>query len=340
MIFASRKGKNNKFNRHFEIDRNDEIFSFFVEHKDDKKETFQVRLHRTIHYLRTGIWINEKKVCEYAERHPKQRISLFFSGRRLQENLLRYEQRMVIPRTSPLASCKKAWGFVKEYFHDSETVGAILPSTKYLAKEIVSEIPKNLRAGRRRILEIGPGTGAFTDTIIRRMNPVDTLHLVEFDRKFYLQLREKYKDIPNVKIFHRSILDHMVTDDKRYNFVISGLPLNGFSVVTVQKIFEKFEELTADGGKLSYFDYLFLPSIKRACLDGKSLVEFDAILALKKQFYNKYGQRKKKVVLNMFPAMVRHHRLGVAHKIDGQNDSPFHIPSSVTAFGGQTPSSL
>ena len=317
MIAANHRCVNNEFNRRFELRHDDEIFTFFVEHKKDRKEALKVRIHRASHYLRTGVWIDEKRVCEYAAAHPQQRMSAFFSGRRLQGKLLRHEQKLVVPKTSLWTSCKKAFGFLKEYFQDSKTVGALLPSTKYLAKEIVSEIPKNIFAPRRRILEIGPGTGAFTDRIIKRMNPTDKLHLVEFDAKFCLQLREKYKDIPNVKVFHRSILDHTVREDKRYDFVISGLPLNSFPVETVQQVFKKFEELTAEGGRLSYFDYLFLPKLKRLSLEGAALDEFDAILALKKQFYRKYKLRKHKVLPNLFPARVLHHQLRSAAQQKG-----------------------
>ena len=298
-----------QFNRHFELDCDDQIFLFFSEHKGNAKEALKVRVQRATHFLRTGIWINEKLLCAYAAAHPQQHVSSFFSGKRLERKVVRHELNMVIPKTSLWASCKKTFGFLNEYVHDSQTVGSLFPSSKYLAKEMVREIPKNLQAPRRRILEIGPGTGAFTDKIIKRMNPTDVLHLVEFDKKFCDQLREKYKHIPNVKVFHRSILDHNVSDGNRYNFVVSGLPLNSFPVETVGQIFKKFEELTAENGKLSYFDYLFLPRIKRLYLDDDERVSFDAILAQKKQFYEKYGVRMKNVKMNVFPARVLHHRL-------------------------------
>jgi phospholipid N-methyltransferase len=106
-----------------------------------------------------------------------------------------------------------------------------------------------------------------------------------------------------------SILDYTVKKEERYDFVVSGLPLNSFPVCSVADIFDKFKGLTAEGGTLSYFDYLLLPRIKRICLNNEDRENFDSILQMKKDFFCSHGQRMKKVLLNVFPARVLHHRI-------------------------------
>lgn len=309
MVSAEKYSEIQQFNRHFKLDCERTILSFFAQNKKDDSEAVEAKVNRALHYIRTRVWINEKKICEWAAAHPQLKMSALFAGRPLERKLIRYEQQMVVPKMSYWGSLRKSLSFLKEYIQATETVGALFPSSSYLAKEISSAIPKDLHAARRRILEIGPGTGVFTDKIIKRMNPSDRLCLVEYDNKFYEQLKERYKDIPNVKVIHMSILDYKVDPCKRYDFVISGLPLNSFSVSDVRKIFLKFKDLTAEGGTLSYFDYLLLPKIKRLYLDDEDRLNFDAILRMKKDFFATYGQRIKKVLLNVFPARVLHHRL-------------------------------
>ena len=262
-------------------------------------------MRRTVHYLHTGVWISERKLCEYATSHPG--VSDFCAGKRLERKLLRYERGTQLPQSSLKVSLKKALGFLKEYIHDPKTVGSLFPSSKYLAKEIVSKIPKDPHAEGRRILEIGPGTGVFTDKIIKRMNSSDTLDLVEYDETFCAQLRERYQRFPNVRVLQKSILDHEVQRDRKYNYVVSGLPLNSFPVEMVQRIFKKFEDLTAKDGSLSYFDYLFLPTIKRVGLNNEAKQSFDVILSLKKDFFEKRGEKIVYVMRNVFPARVLHH---------------------------------
>ena len=218
---------------------------------------------------------------------------------------------MAVLHQSFLARCVTAVRFFGRFLRSPGTIGAILPSSGSLAKRIVSDIQKNPRLPPRRILEIGPGTGAFTDKILDRLNPDDTLHLVEFDQNLATQLRQKYKGIRMVKVFHRSILDHSVPENRKYDHVVSGLPLNSFPAPMVSEIFEKYEALPKDGGTLSYFDYRFLPALRRASLPDDERAEFDGILSQKKEFFAQYGTSQETVFGNAPPARVLHHRLGL-----------------------------
>ena len=77
----------------------------------------------------------------------------------------------------------------------------------------------------------------------------------------------------------------------------------------VAEIFKKFQELTRNGGSLSYFEYRALPAIKRVALSDERLAEFDDILSQKANFYRRFGTRSATVFINAPPAKVLHHRL-------------------------------
>jgi phospholipid N-methyltransferase len=310
---ATHSNQYQTFLTRFQLDTPQSLGPFFVTKKHDTTESLRAEGHRLSHLFRTGIWVSEDAVCKWASTHPRQRISGLLEGRPIQKKVVRHEQRMAVPRQSFVTRCVSSVKFFGQYLRHPTTIGSLWPSSKYLAKQIVSEIQKGQTIPPRRILEVGPGTGAFTDKIIKRMNPGDILHLVEYEESLARELREKYKKIPNVVVFHRSILDHEDPEHKNYDHVVSGVPMNSFPPSMVKQFFTKFKELTREGGTLSYFDYKYLPVLKRASLvlHKQARAEFDNVLSQKDTFYSQYGFRKATVYRNLPlpPARVLHHRM-------------------------------
>jgi phosphatidylethanolamine/phosphatidyl-N-methylethanolamine N-methyltransferase len=301
------------------LEDNSEIREYFTSNKNNPKESLKCTFNRIRHFLKTFVWINEQKVCLLANQYKDQKISSLFEGKAIQRKLIRIENNLVIQKDSLLKTISYNAKFVFEFIKHPTTVGAILPSSSSLAKEIVGEIPKDLKAEKRLILEVGPGTGIFTDKIIQRMNPSDELHLVEFDAEFCKQLKAKYQHVPNVKIFECSILDYQLSGNRKYDFIVSGLPLNAFSNEFVDDVFKKFEEVATQNTKLSYFEYLVLPDIKKLFSNAQKRANMDLILNAKNAFYQKHKYKKSKVFLNVPPANVVHHCIN--HSI-AQNAGP------------------
>lgn len=290
----------------FKIRCDEEITKFFPQ-PSSAVETVRSRLYRIVHYIFTGIWVNESRLYTLARRHPEIQVSHYFKGKQLQRKLMRIEQgRGIIPSTT-LEKIAHRIQFIIRFLKSPLTVGAILPSSTKLAREIVSELCKHYTGAPRMILEVGPGTGSFTDKIIKRMASGDQLHLVEFDKKFVDELTKKYGHIPGVTIFHCSILDFPV--ETKYDYIISGLPLNAFTIDFVENVFTKFSCLAKEDTRLSYFEYIGIPKIKRFLSSPEKQKELDAVLEVKRQFYRAHKLRKKDVFLNVPAARVRHHKL-------------------------------
>ena len=72
--------------------------------------------------------------------------------------------------------------FLREFWSNYHTTGAILPSGPWLAAALARYVGKGDRP--QRILEVGPGTGAVTRRIARAMRPADRLDLVELNGSF------------------------------------------------------------------------------------------------------------------------------------------------------------
>jgi phospholipid N-methyltransferase len=183
---------------------------------------------------------------------------------------------MEVEHRSILQKFTESARFLVRFILRAKTVGSIIPSSHFLAREIVRQIPKHsLGAPKRYILEIGPGTGVFTDKIIKRLGPEDELDLVEFDASFCELLREKYKHLKNVHVYHMSILDYQERLGE-YTHIVSALPLNSFTPDFVHKYFPHIQRLSKPGTTLSSFEYIFLPEIKQIYLrmSGKNLKLF------------------------------------------------------------------
>src|SRR5262245_8969318 len=85
--------------------------------------------------------------------------------------------------------------FFREFRRNFQTTGAIAPSGRRLAKALARFVSER-RNGERRILEVGPGTGAVTRAIVAAMGPADRLDLVELNDTFVDVLRRRFETDP------------------------------------------------------------------------------------------------------------------------------------------------
>lgn len=115
--------------------------------------------------------------------------------------------------------------FLFQYIVNPRTVGAILPSSRYLGDKMVEGIDFKKAA---YIVEYGPGTGVFTKKLLEKRRPETIILLVEQNKEFYLLMKEKLKDEKNVFIVNGSA-ENSSQYAKDYgmpyaDYVISGLP--------------------------------------------------------------------------------------------------------------------
>ena len=103
--------------------------------------------------------------------------------------------------------------FIKQYITKPRTVGAILPSSEYLADKMVETIDFKSAS---HIMEYGPGTGVFTDRILEMRKSSTIILLFETNEVFYNLLQKKYKNEPNLYIINDSA-EHIEKYMARYH---------------------------------------------------------------------------------------------------------------------------
>jgi phosphatidylethanolamine/phosphatidyl-N-methylethanolamine N-methyltransferase len=79
--------------------------------------------------------------------------------------------------------------FLKTWMDKPLLTGAVMPSSKFLAKAMAERVDLALDGP---VIEIGPGTGPVTEALIKRGVAQERLVLVEFNPDFVLLLKQRY----------------------------------------------------------------------------------------------------------------------------------------------------
>lgn len=146
--------------------------------------------------------------------------------------------------------------FLQHFWQQRKKIGAVKPSSKYLASKMLSPIDfKNAKT----IVEFGPGTGVFTRKIVQNMNPNTNLYVFELHKPFFAQLKEEFKNHTNVHIIFDSAdkLEQHINSSENQNvdYVISSLPLANFNKSLVKSILETSRKMLKKNGYYIQFQY-------------------------------------------------------------------------------------
>lgn len=175
--------------------------------------------------------------------------------------------------------------FLLEYIKNPRKVGAIRPSSKYLADEMLKDI--NFEEAKC-IVEYGPGTGVFTEKILARAQKDTIVILIEINKEFFNILNKLYSHKKNVIILNESAenIDKIIEkfSIKNIDYVISGLPFASLPEKVSDTILSKTSNIIKNKGKFITFQYTLL---KEKYINS---------------FFNKVNH--KKVVRNFPPAYV------------------------------------
>jgi phospholipid N-methyltransferase len=154
--------------------------------------------------------------------------------------------------------------FLKEFCRNWQTVGAIAPSSPALAERMMEA------AGvwqAKRVLELGPGTGAFTDAISDSMPHGADYLGIELNQTFVQQLTPRFPkmhfECAGAQEFDFS---QVLPPGEKFDTIISGLPWTAFPRTLQEAILNNVLPHLAPGGcfaTFAYFGFHRLPSGRR-----------------------------------------------------------------------------
>lgn len=206
---------------------------------------------------------------------------------------------------------QESFYFLRQFGRDIAKVGAILPTSAVAGRAMASEFAR--RHGKRRILEVGAGTGAISAEIIRQMRDGDELVLCELNADFVAYLQERLERDP-LFVERRpqiTLLQMDVTKidrRERFDFIISGIPFTNCPPDVVKSIFDCYREILKPDGVLSFIEYAYLRTLKQLFLTPAARRKVEQVNRVVTDVVDQHLFRLDFVGRNLPPAWVRHLR--------------------------------
>ena len=154
---------------------------------------------------------------------------------------------------TPIAQATEAFAFLARFAARPTQVGALFPSSKELAKAMLEGI--ELKSGDI-VIEFGPGTGAFTDAVLKRL-PEGAKYLgIERDPHFHGHLEDRFPGID----FHHGSAEELPDLLSRRGWgkprlILSGLPFASMPLEVQELILTATREALHEEGEFRTFTY-------------------------------------------------------------------------------------
>ena len=164
-----------------------------------------------------------------------------------------------------------------------------MPSSRFLAKDVVKLLESNLRQPGRepvKILELGPGTGIFTGHILNQLRPDDHLDVVELNSHFVKHINKEYQ-ADNLHVHHCDFLKFET--EHKYDYIFSSIPYERIPSQISKQIWQRKLSLCLEGSYITYYKYINFNRFR--CKFEKELVY-------------RYGSDEKVVFRNLPPAKL------------------------------------
>lgn len=157
--------------------------------------------------------------------------------------------------------------FLTEWMRAPLCVGAIAPSSTFLARAMISGISEQ----DCPVIELGPGTGIFTTALLNCGIAADKVVAIEYGKTFAENLRAKF---PFVNVIHDDaakidILSPFETGTVKT--IICGLPLLSMPDLKVQQIIEASFKCLDQDGEFRLFTYGHRCPFSKAMLEQLEL---------------------------------------------------------------------
>jgi phosphatidylethanolamine/phosphatidyl-N-methylethanolamine N-methyltransferase len=157
--------------------------------------------------------------------------------------------------------------FFLAWLADPRRVGAMVPSSTALADAMTADVSP----ASAPVIELGPGTGVFTRSILARGIPEERMALIEYSADFADKLR---RDFPRAQV-HRMDATHLrhveLFGGERAGAVISGIPLLLMRSKSVIGVLESAFDRLRDDGAFYQFTYVLDTPVAESILDHLGL---------------------------------------------------------------------
>jgi len=154
--------------------------------------------------------------------------------------------------------------FLLAFIREPASVGALSPSSRALAQAMIEGF--SLKSADT-VVELGPGTGAFTAPIRERLGRHTTFLTMELDPFYVRSLKRRFPDLMVYNDSAERMLEYLALHGKkRANYIVSGLPWANLTADQQTRIMEVIVAALSPNGiftTFAYFHARWLPKARR-----------------------------------------------------------------------------
>jgi len=137
-----------------------------------------------------------------------------------------------------------------KFFKAPDEIGSVAPSSPRLARLMVRDIQAS-----SEVLEIGPGNGAITQYLLKRLARPEQLTMVEMDAEFVRILGQRF---PGAIVILDDAEHILSQTDRSYDFIVSGIPFANMIADKRARMFSLIRDRLKPGGAFIMFQYSIL----------------------------------------------------------------------------------
>lgn len=163
------------------------------------------------------------------------------------------------------------WLFLNHFRKSPRTVGAIAPSSQRLARAMLDGLSLELEPGIR-VVELGPGTGAVTGEIARRLADDAVCLAIDVDPVFSARVGARWPRIDSVcDRAERLVEIARARNLLPVDHIVSGLPFASLPAATAGEIVDAIVASLRVGGTFTTFQYVHAYSFRSAVTVRRTL---------------------------------------------------------------------
>jgi phospholipid N-methyltransferase len=140
----------------------------------------------------------------------------------------------------------------QEFLRHPLWTGAIAASSRQLARAMTADLGLE---HARRVVELGPGTGAFTTAILATVPRTAQVTAVELNPRLAAALADRCAD-RRLRVLRASAVDLAELVDGPVDAVVSGLPWTVLPADQQRRVLDGVVSVLADQGRFTTFAYL------------------------------------------------------------------------------------
>jgi phosphatidylethanolamine/phosphatidyl-N-methylethanolamine N-methyltransferase len=145
--------------------------------------------------------------------------------------------------------------FIGAAMRSIRQVGAILPSSRFVATRIASRVTDTTEC----IIEYGAGNGAVTRELLKKLGKTGVVYAIEMNQRLLPALYKLAESDPRVHVIEGCVQDALIEpnvfDARRADLIVSGIPFSFIQAEDRRFIVARSHELLAPYGRMVVYQH-------------------------------------------------------------------------------------